>query len=141
MPQGQRRADLQALAEGKLNDATLLLTNGRFGNAYYLAGYAVELGLKACIAKRITGQSIPDLSFIKAIYQHNLKNLVGVAGLSLELREEEKADAAFATYWGIAGEWKPESRYDATDSYTAQLLVQSVGDTASGILRWIRMHW
>jgi HEPN domain-containing protein len=45
------RTDLQILAEDRLKDAEVLLAKGRFAAAYYLAGYAVECGLKACIAK------------------------------------------------------------------------------------------
>ena len=52
MANGYKRVDLQALAQAKLDDAKLLFDNGRFSNAYYLAGYAVELGLKACIARQ-----------------------------------------------------------------------------------------
>ena len=45
------RKTLQALAEGKLDDALLLLRNNRCSNAYYLAGYALELGFKAAACK------------------------------------------------------------------------------------------
>jgi hypothetical protein len=38
------KARLIELAEAKLEDAKLLLSAGRAANAYYLAGYAVELG-------------------------------------------------------------------------------------------------
>jgi HEPN domain-containing protein len=41
------RTDLQNLAEERLADSELLLANGRYGTAYYIAGYAVECGLKA----------------------------------------------------------------------------------------------
>ncbi len=45
------KADLEALAETRLEDSIFLLQAGRSSSAYYLAGYAVELALKACIAK------------------------------------------------------------------------------------------
>lgn len=141
MPLGLQRAELQGLANAKSADAVLLLENGRFGNAFYLAGYAVELGLKAVIAKQMRPELIPDLSFIKAIYCHDLKKLVGLAGLSQQWQEEQKEDAAFAAYWGIAGEWSESARYVATEAYTAQLMVQAVSDPHAGILRWIRQHW
>jgi HEPN domain-containing protein len=51
------RTDLQILAEDRLKDAEVLLANGRFGAAYYLAGYAVECGLKACVFETPTRAS------------------------------------------------------------------------------------
>ena len=46
------RADFQKLAEIRLEEAATLLNAGKFDGAYYLSGYAVECGLKACIAKQ-----------------------------------------------------------------------------------------
>jgi hypothetical protein len=43
------RAELQQLAEDRRLDAEALLAAQRWAGAYYLAGYAVECGLKACI--------------------------------------------------------------------------------------------
>jgi HEPN domain-containing protein len=79
---GYKRTDLRAMAQAKLDDAVLLLQNGRFSNAYYLAGYAVELALKACIAAQFVADVIPDKSLVNAIYRHTLKDLVGTAGLT-----------------------------------------------------------
>lgn len=141
MAQSHKRSDLQALAVAKAADAQLLLANRRNANAFYLSGYAIELGLKACIAKQIIAQAIPDRAFVNSIYNHSFGNLVGVAGLSLALKEEQAADPTFATYWGIAGQWNESSRYVATDIYTAQLMVQAVVDPASGLLKWIQQHW
>jgi len=59
MGTGYKRADLRANAQAKLDDAELLLENKKFANAYYLAGYAVEIGLKACIAAHISAETIP----------------------------------------------------------------------------------
>src|SRR2546425_2666201 len=53
------RTDLQLLAEERLSDAQVLLANGRFGAAYYLAGYAIECALKACIAKLTKAEDFP----------------------------------------------------------------------------------
>ena len=38
-------------AETRLNDAKLLLKEGRYGGAFYLAGYSVELHFKAKICR------------------------------------------------------------------------------------------
>ena len=56
--------DLEQLAEMRLDDAVLLFESGRASSAYYLAGYAVELALKACISKQMQFGVIPDKVFI-----------------------------------------------------------------------------
>jgi len=45
------KVDLEALAEMRLLDTVQLFQSSRFSAAYSLSGYAVELGIKACIAK------------------------------------------------------------------------------------------
>jgi HEPN domain-containing protein len=46
------RTDLQQLAELRIKEARILLDGDSYSGAYYLAGYAIECALKACIAKR-----------------------------------------------------------------------------------------
>ena len=45
------RSDFQQLADVRAAEAAALLAAGRWDGAYYLAGYAVECALKACVAK------------------------------------------------------------------------------------------
>ena len=45
------RKELQALSGIRLREARALARLGMNDGAYYLAGYAVECALKACIAK------------------------------------------------------------------------------------------
>ncbi|MFZ2006113.1 MAG: HEPN domain-containing protein, partial [Stellaceae bacterium] len=64
--------DLEALSDARIREAMQLYRNQFYSGAYYLAGYAVELAIKACIAKHIRSGFIPDRSFINRIYQHKL---------------------------------------------------------------------
>jgi len=43
------RDDFQKLANDRIADAKHLLEGKRWGEAYYLAGYAVECALKSCV--------------------------------------------------------------------------------------------
>ena len=135
------RSELQAAAQAKLDDALLLLKSGRFSNAYYLAGYAVELGLKACIARQIAGETIPDSSLLKGVLSHEFDKLVGLAGLKSELQTAQDKDSKFATFWGLVSEWTPDSRYEATEVTSSQLMIAAVGNPASGVLQWIKNFW
>ena len=138
---GLKRADLRANAQAKLDDAIFLLQHKRFSNAYYLAGYAVEIGLKACIAAQIAAETIPDKALLKRVLDHNFQGLVGLAGLAADLREREDNDPDFAANWAIVSEWSPDIRYEAVDPTSAEFLINAIAHPKSGVLQWIKTHW
>jgi hypothetical protein len=70
------RIDLQALAEERALDAQALLNASRWSGAYYLAGYAIECGLKACIAKLTELHDFPDKDFVNKSYTHKIDVLM-----------------------------------------------------------------
>jgi hypothetical protein len=117
--------DLKLLAEAKITDGLILFEAERFSNAYYLAGYAIELGLKACVADQIVAGSIPDKRLINDTYTHELDKLIGVAGLRLELENQKKSNQNFNQFWAMASQWNPESRYRFIDKSVCQYLVSS----------------
>jgi HEPN domain-containing protein len=135
------KAELEALAQEKLDDAAALVANSRWSNGYYLAGYAVELALKACIAKAFKAVTIPDKDFVNATYSHNFRNLAGTAGLSADLRSREQADAGFAANWGVVTSWSPDARYARATQQQAEELLQAISDEDNGVFPWIRAFW
>lgn len=138
---GLKRSDLRAIAQGKLDDAVHLLGSARYSNSYYLAGYSVEIGLKACIARLMLADVIPDRKLIEGTYQHNFDRLVAQAGLMADLRAEIDGNPDFAVNWGIAGRWDPSARYDSFTANSAQLLVQAIGQPKVGVFEWIKANW
>lgn len=92
--------DLQRLSEIRLEDALHLLQANKASSAYYLAGYSVELGLKACISNLFQENVIPDKGLVNAIYTHSLEALMNTSGLLPELNADIKADAMFGANWG-----------------------------------------
>jgi HEPN domain-containing protein len=46
------RDTLQRISNQRRREVAVLLEAGLYAGAYYLAGYAVECALKACIAKK-----------------------------------------------------------------------------------------
>jgi hypothetical protein len=138
---GLKRGDLRANAQAKLDDAILLFQNGRFSNAYYLAGYTVEISLKACIAAQISAETIPDKAIIRKIFDHQFSVLVGLAGLGAQLKEQQDKDADFAANWAIVCEWSPDARYEAKDITSAQAIIVAINDQKSGVLQWIKTYW
>ncbi|GGD93174.1 hypothetical protein GCM10011390_09920 [Aureimonas endophytica] len=136
-----RRDDLRRAAEAKLADAQLLLANGRFANAYYLAGYAIEIGPKACIARQIVAEVIPERGFINGIFSHDLDKLIGLAGLTAELKRRCDGDSDFGSNWIIVTEWHPDARYASIDADMASLMLAAVGSSEHGVFEWIKAYW
>jgi hypothetical protein len=133
--------DLEKLAQVRLEDALFLLKAGRSSSAYYLAGYAVELALKSCIAKLMQPNTIPDKAFINAIYIHKLDSLLSTAGLRPQFDANTKADSQFAAYWAIVNNWSEESRYEFWDPISAATLLQAINDPDHGVFQWVKKHW
>lgn len=133
--------DLEALSEVRIREATLLYEAHLYSGAYYLAGYAVELAIKACIATQIRTGFIPDRSFVNRIYQHKLDELIGLAGLKTALDRDIRADPQLGGNWGIACDWSEESRYSVWDAVNAAALISAVADPAHGMLQWLKKHY
>ena len=134
-------ANLKAIAQSKSADAVLLLEHGRFANAYYLAGYAVEIGLKACIALQFRAEYFPDRRLVNTVHTHQLNELVLHAGLEKILAERKEASREFSKNWTRACKWTPDTRYIAVDALTARVMVHAVSDPQTGVLTWIREYW
>ena len=135
------RLDFQRLAKLRITDGRVLLSAGHFAGAYYLVGYAVESALKACIAKLIQPNTIPDKAFINAIYVHKLDSLLGTAGLRPVFDADAKADPELAAYWAIANNWSEESRYAFWDPFAAASMIQAVHEPNHGVFQWVKKHW
>jgi hypothetical protein len=77
------RRDLQKLTRVRLIEAKALLDKRLYSGAYYLAGYAVECGLKAGVAKRTRRHDFPDKKLAMDSFTDNLNSLVGSVGFQL----------------------------------------------------------
>ena len=101
----------------------------------------MEFALKACIAGHIAANTIPDKDFIRNVYSHDFRTLVGLAGLSGELKRTLATDASFAVNWAIVSEWMPESRYRSFTLFEAQTLIEAIENTSNGVFLWITRFW
>lgn len=136
------RAELQKLAEDRLLDAEALLAAGRWAAAYYMAGYAVECGLKACIARRTQAEDFPPkIKVVQECYTHDFDKLVKSGGLKGILSAATAANLALSANWGTAKDWSEESRYEQKSQAEAQLLYNAITDPTNGVMSWIRMCW
>lgn len=136
------KSDLEALANIRVSEAKVLLEHENYQGAYYLAGYALECAIKACIAKQVQQYDFPNKDLAQKSHQHKLADLLGVAGLKQKLNDKERADTDFRLNWAVAKDWTVESRYERTiESTKANDLFQAVTDEDSGILAWLKTYW
>src|SRR6266851_9497943 len=108
------RAELRQLAEDRALDAAALLAGGRWGGAYYLAGYAVECGLKACVLVHVeaTGAIFQDKKFAEKCWTHDLDALLGLANLKPPMDIDAAANLVLSGNWATATDWNEASRYE-----------------------------
>ncbi len=105
------------------------------------AGYAVECGLKACIAKLTNQYDFPDKELTQRSYTHKIELLVDVAGLVSQQQTEAAANPAFANNWLIVRDWDENARYQLWTELQARRLVEAVTNPTIGVLPWIKFRW
>lgn len=135
------RKDLQHLANTRLKEARALVRAGLNDGAFYLAGYAIECALKACIAKSTRRHDFPDRKKVDASHTHDLRELLKIAQLDKKLLEEAKRNPAFRNNWDVVKSWSEQSRYRTYTHDIATGLVDAIGNRDHGVISWIRRHW
>jgi HEPN domain-containing protein len=130
------------VARQRLREARILLDNGFAPGAYYLAGYAVECALKACIARKTLRHEFPNLDTVKKSWTHDLTQLVRTAGLEVECRKLQESRREFKINWAIVKDWNEDSRYDVgVNSQKARDLYRAITNRGNGVFPWVRRHW
>jgi hypothetical protein len=147
--------EIKKLAKQRLEEAEILFKAGKCDGAFYLAGYSVELMLKAKICDRLgipnlfdetnaASNSINGIGEIrKALKTHNLFILLIFSGLKIKFDE----DKATNKHLGIANSllfnsWNENARYKPcghmADKDVEKLITLLSGD--NGILSWIEKN-
>jgi len=131
------RADLQTLSRLRRREAASLRAAGQLAGCYYLLGYAVECALKACIAKNVPRNTMPQRN-AKDLYVHNLTDLRKFALLDIEM----DGNAAVQLNWLTVKDWTEQSRYyPVTESAVVQDFYSACTARTNGVLPWIARRW
>lgn len=118
-----------------------MLKAGLPDGAYYLAGYAVECALKACIAKETQRYEFPEKKRVNASHTHDLKELVRTADLQSALRTAGKSDPLLLKYWDVVQFWSEQSRYGKNSQESARELIEAIGNRNHGVMKWVKRYW
>ena len=136
------RYDLRELARQRVREARQLLRARAPSGAYYLAGYAVECGLKACIARRTQRYEFPSRHTVNESHTHDLEKLLRLAGLERALAQDTRTRAALGLNWDTVKDWTAQTRYDvAIDMRRARDLYRAITGRRDGVLPWVRRYW
>ena len=104
-------AELDNIARARIEDATALLTAGRFDGATYLCGYGVELALKARICRTLNWTEFPstgsEFQAYRSFQTHDLDVLLRLSGQDARIMQNH------FPLWNAVARWTVESRYNA----------------------------
>ena len=138
------RTEWQQLAESWLPAAKALLDARQWSAAYYLAGYAVECGLKACVLARVAATPeliFGDRKFSEKCFTHNVVELVKLADLEAARVAEATTNPAFGQNWYVVKDWNEQARYNTASHQKAKKLYNPITDKANGVMPWIKNRW
>jgi len=129
------RTDLQRLSRLRAQEARTLFAAGQHDGANYLAGFAVECALKACIARKTRRYEFPDRDRVLRAWSHNLDQLLHQADLRVV-----KGDAIEAL-WQIVKDWGVDARYTVGKSATETEGFLSAAIGRKGVVAWLKQYW
>jgi HEPN domain-containing protein len=136
------RKDLQELSRLRLREAETLYKAHLYDGCVYLAGYAVELALKARICRLLRISQYPSGDIGRAFKIHSLDQLKVLAGLSNEISVSKNKE--LFDNWSRAVDWDPEQRYEAPGKYdanAAKAILNGLTAKPNGVFTWLTKRW
>jgi hypothetical protein len=142
------RKEFQDIALLRLKDAKALFKQNQYDGCCYLAGYVVELALKAAICKNMHTDDFFDVvktETARAFKIHNLKELIILAGLSHRYKDLDSTNPILAQHWIFVTDgikWSEQLRYQSGFTQAeSQKLLEAINHPQNGILKWIKKYW
>ena len=132
------KSDFEHLAQIRVREARLLLAGHEFDGCYYLAGYAVEAALKACIAKATRRFEFPDKDRANRVFTHDLARLLQAAELVVEMRNEA---VGLQEKWALVLKWTVDARYSVGKPHDVAADFLDAAAGRGGIIPWLKRHW
>jgi HEPN domain-containing protein len=130
--------DLKKLSVLRIKEAKVLFDNKKYSGAYYLAGYSIELALKALWCKNVPEKSfVPDKKIYNKVYTHNLNDLLSVSGIKGRLLTNLSRESN----WSVVKDWSEKTRYQIVPKNDAKYLYDAITAPRDGILTRIKKLW
>lgn len=135
-----KRKDLLELANLRIKEAKVLLNMNCPEGSYYLAGYAAELTLKACIARKTERYEFPDKQRVMSSHTHKLLELLRVAGLDREWNEAAGKNHDLHENWMVVKDWSEQSRYRRPSREEVEAPLGALTNRRHGVYRWLKHY-
>lgn len=132
---------MRHLSRLRIAEAKSLRQSQHWSGAYYLAGYAVECALKACVLNSVRRYHMPEKAVINDSYSHDIEKLARLAGIESQLHARQRVDGAFAVNWKLVTEWSEASRYEIKSEIEASEMITAVTHRLQGVLPWVQKQW
>ena len=130
-------SNIRKLAWAKLKEAECLFEKDHCDWAYYTAGYAVELMLKARICRTFGIENFYDensgilkqLKFPQTFKSHDFEQLSLLSGVFTELKKSALSDLSLQAQWSSVCAWSEEVRYSGgkTSQEVEKFLISVLG--------------
>ena len=140
--------ELKQLSQLRLKEANILCNSRMYDGSCYLAGYCIELALKAAICKRM---GTPDFfesirpETARAFKIHNIDELITLAGLRTKFNLYIGINIQFGNNWSFIKttiNWSEQLRYQiGKNQIETEMMLIALTDSQNGILPWIKKHW
>ena len=139
--------EIRQVADIRLEEAYLLYEDTYYEGAYYLAGYCVELYLKAKICETLDIDNLFDATFTeKEIARpfkiHKLDSLLWLCGLKKKFEIEINSNHQFLKEWSRIVNWSEDTRYlpKGTISQAKAFEMIDAIQNKNGFLTWIKKY-
>jgi len=140
-----KRSELKELAKIRLKEAKALFDCELYDGSRYLAGYVVELSLKACICKVLDTDNYPESGELSRSFKtHNFDDLLNLTGLGRRFDRAKIVNPNLLANWSLVTEWTESFRYKPVGSSPKQLAQDTIAaleDKKDGIFTWMKKYW
>jgi hypothetical protein len=133
--------EITDLADKRLQEAELLHANGMEEGAFYLAGYVIELMLKARICKNLDIENFyirPIKTGKQAFFTHDLEQLLTLSGLRTIFDQEISTNTVLANSWLVICTWDEERRYVSVVTHRN---ITTFLSSVKIFLAWFQQNW
>jgi len=139
------RNELKNLAKTRLQEAKVLFDKGLYDGACYLAGYVVELALKARICKILDLVEYPQSGEIsRAFKTHRYDDLLILSGLERKFNDARGTNSSLHANWSLLRKWTEDIRYHPIGSKSkkdAEYVINALDNPEDGVFTWIKKRW
>ncbi len=139
------RNELKKLAGTRLKEAKLLFDREFYDGACYLAGYVMELALKARICRVLDLTEYLDSGEISRSFKtHRLDDLVRLAGLQRKFEQAKVNNPNLMSNWALVIVWNEQIRYNPVGSSSrvhAEMMINALEDRNDGVFTWVKKYW